>query len=190
MWIQTCWFTKKVYAPVINSIETVKRFPAEVVSFVVEKAKSVIPVPERFDPIFAPIVIHTGEFKPDCDDASGPPLTPEREALLELLDEVGKDKFRAELIAKRGAGPWVLMTVERIQALKEPLGKANLEEIKAAAAAPDGGVPVQLEQFLTSISEYTKGEKKLIKEAKEAKEAAKAGTSGGSKGEYLSLIHI
>jgi hypothetical protein len=186
MLIQTCWFTKKVYAPVINTIGPVKRFPAEVASFVVEKANSVIPVPEGFDPLFAPIVVDTGEFKPDCDEASGPPLTPERAALLNLLDEVGEDKFRAmlEVMVKRGAGPWVLLTVERIQALKEPLSKVTLEELKAAAAAPDGGAPVALQEFLATISQYTKGEKKLIKEAKEARdanEAAKAGKRGEAK---------
>jgi hypothetical protein len=185
--IQTCWFTKKVYAPVINTIEPVKRFPAEVAAFVVEKANSAIPVPEGFDPIFAPIVIDTGEFKPECDEGSGPPLSPERKALLDLLDEVGKEKFEAmlELIAKRGAGPWVLMTVERIQALKEPLGKVTLDELDAAAAASGGGVPVQLEEFLANISQYTKGEKKLIKEAKEAKaakEEAKAGKQDTGEG--------
>lgn len=185
MLIQTCWFTKKVYAPIINTIEPVKRFPAEVASFVVEKANSVIPMPEGFAPLFSPIVVDTGEFKPDCDESSGPPLTPERAALLDLLEEVGEDKFRAmlEVIAKRGAGPWVLMTVERIKAMKEPLSKVSLEELQAATVATEGGVPVPLEEFLNSISKYTKGEKKLIKEAMEAKEAAKGGKGGAKAGE-------
>lgn len=188
MLIQTCWFTKKVYAPIINTIEPVKRFPTEVAAFVVEKANTVIPVPEGFEPLFAPIVIDTGEFKPDCDESSGPPLTPERAALLELLDEVGEDKFRAmlEVIAKRGAGPWVLLTVERIQALKEPLSKVELEELKSAAVATEGGIPIPLEEFLNNISQYSKREKKLIKEAKEAREAketAKGGKGDATKGE-------
>ena len=191
--MQTCWFTKKLYEPVISNVDLVRNFPAEVASTIVITANDYIPVPAGFDPIFAPITINTGAFNVDCDgsgDGSGK-LTPEREAIMKLIDEMGPDKFNAllELSLNRGAGPWVLLTAERLAELKETLKDVKTEDLKEAAKDKTKGTPAPLDEFLKDIKAYSSGEKKLIKEAadnkkakeEEAAEAAKKG--GGISGE-------
>lgn len=186
--IQTCWFTKKVYQPVISNVDMVRNFPAQLAGQIISAANTHIPVPEGLDPLFAPVKINTSEFNVDCDEGGdgGARLTPEREAILALLEEIGAEKFNAllELMLKRGAGPWVLLTAERLAELKDKLKDVSTEELKALATDPKKTAPVALEEFLTSIAQYTAREKRVAKaffEAKAKAEAAKvaAGKGGG-----------
>lgn len=187
--MQTCWFTKKVYEPVISNVDLVRNFPTEIAAKIVNSANEYIPVPEGFDPIFAPITINNSDFKVECDESGDGPggLTSERSAIMDLIDEIGPDKFHAllDLSLKRGAGPWVLLTAERLAELKEALKEVSTEELKAAAKDSSKGTPVPLDDFLKDIKSYSGGEKKLIKEAgeaKKAKEAAEAAKGGVGKG--------
>jgi hypothetical protein len=188
--IQTCWFSKKVYGPIISEIDFVRNFPSEVASKIVKSANEYIPMPEGFDPIFAPISVNNSEFKIDCDgsgDGAGN-LTPEREAIMKLIEEIGEDKFRAmlEVSLKRGAGPWLLLTVERVSELKEKLKDVSAADLRKVAKDPKAEVPVSLDEFLKGIKKYSKQEQKLIDESRKAKEAkeakeSKAGVGGKSK---------
>ena len=185
--MQTCWFTKKVYQPVISKVDMVGKFPAKVAAEIVTAANSYLPVPEGFDPLFAPIDVDVGTFKADCDDASdaGARLTPERQAILDLREELGEAKFQAflEMMAKRAAGPWVLVTPERIAALKEPLKKIDEKTLKELAADKTKGAPVELVEFLTGISQYTEREKKTAKTFHEQAAAAAAAKVAAGKGD-------
>lgn len=184
--IQTCWFTKKVYQPVISNIDMVRNFPAELAGQIITAANAHIPVPDGFDPLFAPIKINTTEFDVDCDTGGdgGGRLTPEREAILELINEMGEEKFNAllELMLKRGAGPWVLLTAERLQELKDKLTDVSTEELKALATDPKKAAPVSLEKFLADIAQYTAKEKRVAKEFFEAKAKAEAAKTAAGKG--------
>ncbi|HTO61232.1 MAG TPA: DUF4157 domain-containing protein [Bradyrhizobium sp.] len=167
--MQTCWFTKKVYAPVISYVEPVKRFPSEVASKIVTEANKYIPIPEGLDPLFAEIRVDTGDFKVDCSEAEDGPgkLTPERKEILDLAEEIGTDKLNAflELMNKRGAGPWVLLTAERLKAVKGDLKKINVEELRRLAEAktsPSAGT-ASLDQLLKEIGKYTKQEEQTEK---------------------------
>ncbi|MEO8861171.1 MAG: DUF4157 domain-containing protein [Ginsengibacter sp.] len=192
--MQTCWFTKKVYKPVIDLVEPVKKFPAEVASKIVDVANEYIPMPEGFDPIFAPINVDANEFIVDCDgkgDGAGK-LTPERQAILDLLDAIGKEKFDAliQLMLKRGAGPWVLLTPERLTSVKDDLMKANIDDLRKIAEGekPAEGFSVSMEKLLTDIAKYTPREEKVKKDyfdekkKREAAERAKADAAGAGGG--------
>ncbi len=185
MLMQTCWFTKKVYAPVMNAIEDVREFPATVAKFVVDKANEYIPLPEGMLPLFAEITIHHGDMEVDCKESGdgGADLTPEQQAMLDLVQEMGVAKFCAllALMKKRGAGPWVLMTSERLAELKDAMKNVTVEQLKAAAEAPDSKVPEQMDKFLESVSKYTKREKQLIQDAAD-KKARDAAAKGGADG--------
>jgi hypothetical protein len=150
--MQTCWFTKKVYEPVISNVDLVRNFPTEIAAKIVETGNDYIPVPSGFDPIFAPITVSTGGFSYDCDAGGDGDnnLTPERQAILDLVEEMGPEKFNAmlELSLKRGAGPWVLMTADRITAMKDVLGALSADEILDAANDKSKGVPQSLDSFL------------------------------------------
>jgi hypothetical protein len=184
--IQTCWFTKKVYEPVLNEIKPVRDFPATIAKFVVEKANGLIRLPKPLEPLFAEIVIdHSGFRADDCPEGgAGASLTPERRAILELVEEIGDAKFRAllDLMMKRGAGPWVLLTAERLAELKAALSEVKTEDLKAAAAQPQSEPPAPLEPFLAGIGQYSKQEKALISESAERKKAAAGGKGSGAGG--------
>jgi len=184
--IQTCWFTKKVYEPIISQIAAVKNFPSEVAAKIVTSANEYVPMPTGFDPLFAPIAINNSDFNVDCDEAGdgGNKLTPERQAILELVKEIGPAKFEAllELANKRGAGPWVLLTVERLAELKKGLEDVSTEDLKKAAQDPQAGVPLSLEDFLKDIKKYSKEEKRLIEENRKNKEG-KGKEGKGKEGE-------
>jgi hypothetical protein len=194
--MQTCWFTKKVYRPIINNIDIVRNFPTKVASAVVGVANDYLPVPAGFDPWFTPIAENADGFTADCGESgdSGPPITPEREAILDMVAEVGEAKVLAliELTKNRGAGPWVLLTVDRIETIRDSLKNIDLAVLQDAAKDPVKPVPASLETFMASVAKYTPKEKQVFKEffdqrAKEeaAKKAAAGrgagtGTGGGS----------
>lgn len=191
--MQTCWFTKKVYEPVIERIDIVRNFPTEIAAKIVDTANEYIPVPAGFDHIFATIHVDTATFRFDCNEGGdgADSLTPERKAILDLVGEMGPDKFNAmlELSLKRGAGPWVLMTAERITAMKDVLSGLSADEIRTVAEDKSKGAPQSLDNFLKSIQAYTPAEKKLIeraaeerKKAAEAKELAEGGKGGAGAG--------
>ncbi len=193
--MQTCWFTKKVYEPVISNVDLVRKFPAEVAAKIVEVGNEYIPVPAGFDPLFAPISVDMGTFSVDCNSGGdgADELTPERKAIMDLIDAIGPDKFYAwvELGLKRGAGPWVLMTVERANSLRDLLQAVSAEDLRAAAKNPSQGLPQSLDDFLKTLETYSPGEKKLIAEAaaerkrraeQKAEAEARARASGGGTG--------
>jgi hypothetical protein len=171
--IQTCWFSKKVYEPIISKVDIVKNFPTEIASKIVTEANEQIPVPNGFEPIFAPININAREFKMDCDESGDGPgkLSPERSAIMDLIDEIGSDKFNAllELSIQRGAGPWVLLTAERLAELKKSLKDVSTEELLKAARDKSSGTPQPLDNFIKDIKGYSPAEKGLIAESKKGK---------------------
>ncbi len=198
--MQTCWFTKEVYAPVISKFEIVSSFPTKVAAKIADVANEYIPVPTGFEKIFAPIVINNSEFKVDCNEGGDgdAALTPERREIFELVKKEGPEKIKSllKLTVKRGAGPWVLLTLERINQLKDALKNVEAKQLEDAANDDKKEIPAPLQEFLKNVSAYSEPEKKLIKgaaDAKKAEQAAKAakdkavadkktGTQSGSKG--------
>jgi hypothetical protein len=191
--MQTCWFTKKVYKPVIDYVDIVRNFPKKVAAKVVSVANKYIPYPDGFKPWFSDITIGSDEFDPDCKDSGesgGESASPEREAILDLVQAVGDAKVKAmmEIAKKRGAGPWALLSVERIKAMEDALRKAELKDLQDAAKDPSTKVPASLEDVLADMGKYTPKEEAVKKKffedkakADAAKEAAKqaAGGKGG-----------
>lgn len=168
--MQTCWFTQKVYAPVMSAIKPVRDFPTVIAKFVVDKANEVIPLPAGMEPLFAPIVLDQNEIKVECGEegggegGGGAALTEEQRAILELIQEIGEEKFKAllELMLKRGAGPWVQLTLERIKELKKVLAQVRTEDLKKAAAQPESGTPQPLENFLADIAKIAPAKERKI----------------------------
>jgi hypothetical protein len=171
--IQTCWFSKNVYKPVIDLVGPVKRFPTEVAAKVVDVANSYIPMPKGLSPIFAPIKINTDDYKVDCDekDDGAAKLTPEREAVLKLTQELGGEKFEAlvQVMLNRGAGPWVLLTPERAEIIKDKVKNISVEELKDLVKNPAKEAPEDLRGFLADISKYNVAENKNIKKSVDGK---------------------
>jgi len=186
MLLQTCWFTKKVYAPVMNRIDEVREFPKVLASEVVTAANKYLPIPDGMDPLFDPITVSHSLDDVKCEgDGGGEELTPEQEALLEMAEEIGTEKLKAllEFSVKRGAGPWLLLTAERLAELKGTLEHVTPEQLKAAANNPDAKIPVTLEQFAANAAKYSKQEKEAIRQNELKKEGGKGkGEGEGAKG--------
>ena len=91
------------------------------------------------------------------------PITEERQKILEIITEIGHDKFKAflDMMNKRGAGPWVLFTLERMQEIAEALKTVSIERflknLAQSTIDPDS-VPVSLQELLKHIQKYTKQE--------------------------------
>lgn len=182
--METCWFSQKTFKWIKDfNISTILNFPATIASFIVKEANTAIPLPEGVDPLFAPININKDDFKMECGSGSGSgggtgggaELTPEQEALLQLVQDIGEDKFNAliELMLKHGAGPHVQLTAERLAELKLLLEKVNAEDLKKLAEGKPGDKTVGLEEFLKTIATYTAAETKATEERKIDYENAK-----------------
>ena len=183
--IQTCWFTKEVYAPVINKVNLVKEFPSTLASELVTTLNGYVPVPEGLDPWFAPIKVNLNEFKMDCNDAAdgSAGLTAERKAIMDIVKEDGGDeklKAALELMMKRGAGPWVLLDKDRLAKLLQALETTDVKAMQDAAKDREKPVPTGMGELMGDIGKYTGAEKKLIAEAKAAQER-KAGLAALTK---------
>ncbi|HLF64401.1 MAG TPA: DUF4157 domain-containing protein [Saprospiraceae bacterium] len=173
--IQTCWFTKEVYAPVINKVNLVKQFPSELASGLTTMLNGYLPVPDGLDPWFAPVKVDLSEFKVDCNEAAdgSASLTPERKVIMDIVKEEGGDeklKAALELMMKRGAGPWVLLDKDRLDKLMKALKTTEAKEMQEAAKDKEKPVPTGMGELIGDIGKYTGAEKKLIAEAKAAKE--------------------
>jgi hypothetical protein len=189
MLMQTCWFTKKVYGPVLSSIKEVREFPSTAASYVVKEANDLIPLPAGMEPLFAPIHLDSSDIPIQCGegdgDGGGSALTAERKAIMDMVEEMGPEKFCAllDVMKKRGAGPWVLLTSQRLTELQGLLRDIPTDKLEAAAKDPKSGAPASLEAFLEDIKKYSKEEKALIKEAADRKQAeAGRKDSGGGEG--------
>jgi hypothetical protein len=170
--METCWFSAKTFKWIKDyNISTVLNFPTTVASYVVTKANEAIPLPEGVDPLFAPITINKDDFNIDCSGSgggegggggSGP--TPEQEALMQLVQDIGEDKFNAmlELLLKRGAGPHVQLTAERLAELKPLLDKLSADQLRKLAEGQASDKTVGLEEFLKTIATYSAEEKAAI----------------------------
>jgi len=196
--IQTCWFSKKAVGPVIRNVSMVREFPSTLASEMVTAANKFIPLPAGMDPLFAAIPkIDANNFKYECgegDDGGSGQISGDRQAILDLAEEIGDEKMLAfvEMANKRGAGPWVLLTKERIDLMKEGLNKVTVEDLKKMANSTETETPIEFEEFFKDIKKYTPKEKKLIKEWREKKSGedgdkgegkGKAGEGSGKEGE-------
>jgi hypothetical protein len=182
--IQTCWFTKEVYAPIINKVNFVKEFPSKLAGALVDELNKYLPVPDGLNKWFAPVNVNMNEYKVNCNEGSdgSAGLTADRKAIFDLAkDEVARtgsdQKLKAalQLMLKRGAGPWVLLTKERAEQLKAALATADQKEMTDAAADKTKPVPDAMQGLVGDIGSYTEAEKKLIGDFK-AKQAAREAT--------------
>lgn len=186
--METCWFTKKVYEPIMSNVDLVRNYPAELASKIVPVANSYLPVPDGFDPFFAPISIDYSSFKVECGEGGGGSgkYSAERAEILNLMEEIGEEKFNAlmELMVKKGAGPWLLITPERLSEIRDMIKDVSTDDLKNTLAG-EGTTPVPLATFMENIKKYSKKEvgtkKKFFedKAAREAKMTAEKGNAGG-----------
>lgn len=178
--LETCWFGKKVFGwmksnATLPGISTLWKFPNDVATLVVEKANGLFALPglPEGTKLFADIPpINENSFNQysgDCGGGgggSGPEPTIEQRELMRIAEAVGEEKFNAflEMMSKRGAGPTVQLTLERIHALKmeEVIKGLTAQQMLDIANGAKVETTVPIEEFLKSIKTHTPAEQERI----------------------------
>jgi hypothetical protein len=136
--VETCWFQKKI-TPLISDIPFVKTLPATLADVIVTKIREILP--DSLHDVFAnidtsPVAVNKSDIQCNKDDGEDR-MTPEREALLDLIETVGEDRYRAfaELSKAMGIRESTTLTVEQIAKIKEAIVKSNVtaQELKEYA---------------------------------------------------------
>lgn len=189
--IDSCWFQKKVgdrAAEALMSINAVANIPVEAAKVIINGANGLLPAgwENTFPlPSTADLLNIKAGYDGSCDESEGGGSDPfggeTRQEIFALIEEIGEEKFLAlmELAQKRGAGPWVLLTKERLEMLKGKLTDISADQLKEASKDAAKGTPVNLDDFLKDVKKYTPKEKKLIeKDAEEKKKKAELAAGG------------
>jgi hypothetical protein len=190
--IQTCWFGSKIMGFVLDKIGFIKNLPATIAGKITEFGNNNIPLPKGMAPLFTEIKkVDASDYNMECnefDEGGGGSGGGDRGELWDTINEIGEEKFKAFLtmMEKRGAGPWVLLTPERLKNIKDDLKAASIEDLNKIANGekPETGITLKMEEFLKDIHQYTDKEKKVKKEffdEKKKREEAK-GKGGEGKG--------
>ena len=191
MVIQSCWFTKKAGPPVaalLAKVDPVVSLPNTAAKFIIENVNELMPGGWK-DTFPLPPSSALGQLVPQYDgscDEEPERFNPERQEMYALIEEIGEEKFLAfmKMMDKGGAGPWVLLTPDRLRKIKDDLKAAKIEDIKKMTEGqkPENPETVKLEEFLKEISKYTKKETetrdKFFEEKKKKEEAKKGGGEG------------
>lgn len=190
--VDSCWFIKKVGSRVAEKLmdfEMVKTIPVSGAQFIIKTINGIMPEGWK-DTFPEPPASHLTAIKSSYDgscpeEGGGEPFDQTRREIIELIEEIGEEKFLAllELSLKRGAGPWVLLNKERLELLKMTLEGITVEQLKDAAKDTSMGSLGTLDKFLTHIKEYTPKEKVLIEQSAEEKRKKAELQKGGGKGE-------
>ena len=167
MVIQSCWFTKKAGPPVaalLAKVDPVVSLPNTAAKFIIENVNELMPGGWK-DTFPLPPSSALGQLVPQYDgscDEEPERFNPERQEMYALIEEIGEEKFLAfmKMMDKGGAGPWVLLTPDRLRKIKDDLKAAKIEDIKKMTEGqkPENPETVKLEEFLKEISKYTKKE--------------------------------
>ncbi len=193
--VDSCWFIRKVGSRVAESlmqINAVKNIPVTAAAFIIKTANGMLPAGWQStfpEPSVSDLSAIKAGYDGSCPEEEGgggsEPFDENRQKIIELIEEIGEEKFKAmlELSLKRGAGPWVLLTPERLAELKEKLKNVSAEELKNVTQDPKATIPASLEEFLKSIKTYSKKEQKLIDDHQKAKEAKESKGDKGKSGD-------
>ncbi len=161
--VETCWFKKKI-TPLISKVKWVADLPTVLADMIIEKIRGFLPAPVH--DVFAKLDKSKVDVNPndiecekeDTEDA----MTPERQALLDMQEALGEEKFQAftELVQKSGIPRDKPLTVAEIRKLTETVQRSGItaDQLKEYAdnyPKPPEGMPTDVATFL----EYVKAGK-------------------------------
>ncbi|OAN36790.1 DUF4157 domain-containing protein [Mycolicibacterium iranicum] len=139
MVVETCWFQKKV-TPLITAASFIKQLPIDLANLIITAIKdSVLPQPLHD---FLPAVpsansITVSDTEVPCEGGGGSEkLSPEQEALMQVQESLGEDKFKAltELIKNSGVPADKPLSVDEIKKVGELAGGMSAQQLKDLAA--------------------------------------------------------
>jgi hypothetical protein len=187
--IDRCWFKKHI-TPLVMKINFVASLPKELAGFIIKKIKAVLP--ESLSEVIADPAevdkdkdvkkdIPPNEICGEDDRSLRPPFEVEKEALAELRQEIGEDKWEAwtklaKLYGRINYG--APLTEAQIAELKKELKKASLPALKEAAELHGAFTPSKEVINLTAFLE----EAERVKQQMYGAGGAGAGEGAGEVG--------
>ncbi|GAX60146.1 hypothetical protein SCALIN_C05_0231 [Candidatus Scalindua japonica] len=127
--VQSCWFMKKI-APHIQGIPILGTLSLELAKIIKEKIQGFLPKPVK--DVFAKIDEKVEFEKSDIKcpkGGDGGQLTPQQQALLDLQERIGEDKFKAlvEMIKKLGLPENAPMPLDKIEEMGDLLEESDVD---------------------------------------------------------------
>jgi hypothetical protein len=187
--VESCWFTKKVgsrVAGALTAFDTIRNIPVSAAGFIIEKINSLMPkgwektfpIPEK-----SSLDAIRPEYDGTCDEGTGSgsssaeEFDATRQEIFNTVEEVGGQRFGAllQMMNAKGKGPWVMLTIERIQKIKEDLKKTSPDDMQKIARGekPAEPLPKSLEDLNSEITTYTAGERKAQSQHQAGQKAKK-----------------
>jgi len=175
--VDSCWFTKKVGSKVAGALmafDKIRNIPVDAASFIIDKINSMMPKGwEKTFPL--PEKSKLAEIQPEydgtCDEGGGGGSSDSeifdstRQEIFKTMEEVGEPKFNAmlQMLNAKAEGPWVLLTKDRLDKIKEDLKRTSEKDMEKVAKGepPSAPLPESLEQLNKEVGKYTKEEKKV-----------------------------
>jgi hypothetical protein len=157
--VDTCWFKKKI-TPLISKVKWVAELPKELADLIIEKIRGFLPGPVH--DVFAKLDKSKVDVNPndiECEkEDSEDAMTPERQALLDMQEALGEEKFQAftELVQKAGIPRDKPLTAAEIRKLTETVRSSGVtaDQLKEYAdnypKAPPG-MPTDVATFLENV---------------------------------------
>jgi len=209
--VETCWFRKKI-APLVLKLDIVQKLAQEIynklktflkthlrdsiLEFIFpEEESQAPPSPTKDD-----ITCGSGGGGGDDGEPGGGELTPEQQAVMQMQEDLGEEKFQAllELLQKANVDPKTKMSADHVKQLAEAVKGLSADQLKKMADAyvkgdPDG-VPEDIKKAIEKLAGDPKGtaavppppdldaakKEEAVAQAEAQKDAAEAAKDSGA----------
>jgi microcompartment protein CcmL/EutN len=161
--VGTCWFQQKI-TPLIAMVKFIKDLPKDLADLVIGKIRDFLP--ESLHDIFAnpdtsSVAINPAEIECEPEESGGgSPPSPEQEALMELQEQLGEEKFQAltALIEKYGVPKSQPLDASQIRELAKKVEGLTAEQMRQFAETHKAeGAVVELQTFLDNVKHSAGG---------------------------------
>lgn len=184
--VETCWFKKKI-TPLINSVKWVADLPKDLADLIIDKIRGFLP--DSIHDVFAKLdktKVNVDAKDIECEkEDSEDALTPERQALMNMQETLGEEKFQAftELVQKSGIPGDKPLSAEDIRKLTETIQKSGvtadqLKEYAAGYPKTPQGMPTDVATFLDNVKGGTSATPTTPKPAADPVNADPASSGG------------
>jgi hypothetical protein len=156
---ETCWFKKKI-TPLISAVKFVADLPKDLADLIIDKIRGFLP--ESLHDVFAKLdktSVPVGESDIECEEEeSKDALTPERQEMMNMQEQLGEEKFQAfgELVQKSGVPRDKPLSVSEIKKITETIQSSGvtadqMREYAAKYPTAPQGMPVDIATFIDNV---------------------------------------
>lgn len=152
--VQSCWFQEKI-APLVARVSFIRQLPRRLATEIITAIRRLLP--QSLHDVFADVSASApqpNEIECDTSDGPGRPLSDDQQAILDLQERIGEERFRAflDLVRSSGISAGVPLNRARAEQIGSFIEQNNIsvEDLRRFARSSRGR-PVELEQFLAQL---------------------------------------